>query len=81
MIQCPKYNGIREEFFSDLSDLDYYDINGEWESVDDEGKRAIVLRDFHGEEVKSVYQLRESSGTISSDRRSDNLSVLNVNYL
>ena len=81
LIQCPKYNGIREEFFSELSDLDYYDINGEWESVDDEGKCAIVLRDFHGEEVKTVYQLRESSGTISSDRRSDNLSVLIDNYL
>ena len=49
--------------------------------MNDEGKRAIVLRDFQGEEVKRVYQLRESSGTVSSDRSSDNLSVLIDNYL
>lgn len=81
LIQCPNYSGLRKEFFSALNNLDYYDINREWESVNDEGKCAIVLRDFHGEEVKRVYQLRESSGTVSSDRSSDNLSVLIDNYL
>ena len=82
LIQCPKFNEIRDKFCRELKELSYMNINEEWEDADDNGKCAIILRDFHGwADTFKHARGNVSSRNASFDRKTDIISVLQCDFL